>query len=273
MNLDDQMAEAVRRQREHVVSSMHVDRRGWTRQQWVDDARKLMGDLDGSVLDLVNGHVGALLGQIDDLQRRIDAVLRIADVLEDMGRGAREPLTPEARVVAKTNISAARIIRAALTTDPQEIMMNDDTRVDYEKTFAAESFVDEEPDSTLVQYARHELALIGEEESVINGIVHVVQAFADMDDSGFMAAYIIQRLELLLRFKPLSALTNDPNEWIDQTESSGGTATWQSRRNPEAFSNDWGITYYLLSELEAAGSLELTPMHRTESHDQETHDE
>jgi hypothetical protein len=65
-SLDDQMADAVRNQREHVRASMAVDRRGWTRQQWIDDARRLMHDLDGSVLALVNGHVMALLDEVGD---------------------------------------------------------------------------------------------------------------------------------------------------------------------------------------------------------------
>jgi len=42
----------------------------------VDDARRLMGDLDGSVLDLVNGHVMHLIGALTDK----DAA--IADALE-----------------------------------------------------------------------------------------------------------------------------------------------------------------------------------------------
>ena len=70
-NLDDQMAEAVRHQREHIAASMAVDRRGWTRQQWIDDAERLIGDLHGSVLDLVNGHVLALLAEIHDLKARV----------------------------------------------------------------------------------------------------------------------------------------------------------------------------------------------------------
>jgi hypothetical protein len=66
-NLDEQMREAVHNQMSHVNASMMVDRRGWTRQQWIDDARRLFGDLDGSVLDLVNGHVSAMLAEIDGL--------------------------------------------------------------------------------------------------------------------------------------------------------------------------------------------------------------
>lgn len=71
-SLDEQMAEALRLQRDHVVASLAVDRRGWTRRQWVDDARRLMGDLHGSVLDLVNGHVVYMLNEIDYLSHQLD---------------------------------------------------------------------------------------------------------------------------------------------------------------------------------------------------------
>jgi hypothetical protein len=49
----------------HAEASHRIDRTGWTDEQWVEDARRLMGDLDGSVLDLVNGHVLALLRTVD----------------------------------------------------------------------------------------------------------------------------------------------------------------------------------------------------------------
>jgi len=59
----DQMAEALDRQRDQLIKSMHVDRTGWTRQQWIDDARTLMGHPDGAITSLVNGHVLALLDE------------------------------------------------------------------------------------------------------------------------------------------------------------------------------------------------------------------
>jgi hypothetical protein len=59
-----QMAAAIIRQLTHVAASHQIDRTGWTRQQWIDDARRLMGDADGSVLDLTNGHVMALLAEL-----------------------------------------------------------------------------------------------------------------------------------------------------------------------------------------------------------------
>ena len=39
----------------HAAASHRVVRLGWTREQWIADAQRLMNDPDGSVLDLVNG--------------------------------------------------------------------------------------------------------------------------------------------------------------------------------------------------------------------------
>lgn len=63
-----EMSEAIRSQLAHVAQSQRIDRSGWTHEQWVTDARRLMGDLDGSVLDLVNGHITALFHEIDRLR-------------------------------------------------------------------------------------------------------------------------------------------------------------------------------------------------------------
>lgn len=53
----------------HIVTSYTTDRAGWTRQQWLEDADRLMNDIDGSVLSLVNGHVIALLDEVAELRR------------------------------------------------------------------------------------------------------------------------------------------------------------------------------------------------------------
>lgn len=60
--------DAGKAQAAHILASMHVDRTGWTRKQWIDDAKKLFYDPDGSVLDFVNGHITALFAELDDLQ-------------------------------------------------------------------------------------------------------------------------------------------------------------------------------------------------------------
>lgn len=96
--------------------------------------------------------------------------------------------------------------------------------------------------SNLVDHARRELEMIGEDPEVIDGYLRIIQAFADMHPSGGMASVMIPTLNELLQFKNLKPLTNNPDEWIDH----GGI--WQNARNSEAFSTDGGETYYLLSE-------------------------
>ncbi len=107
----------------------------------------------------------------------------------------------------------------------------------------------EETSSNFVDHAKRELELIGEEPETIEGYLKVIQAFSDMDHSGGSASVAILTINDLLKFKNLSPLTDDPDDWIqhevDMEDGNGGA--WQSCRNSEAFSNDGGKTYYLLS--------------------------
>jgi hypothetical protein len=119
-------------------------------------------------------------------------------------------------------------------------------------------------ESNLVAHARRELRILGEDPDTIRGLCKVVQAFADMGHSGGSAHFASLYLDKLLRYQPLSELTDDPAEWIDRhAEGLTTSPLWQSKRNPEAFSTDAGKTYYLLSEQEAAGDMATTPLHRS----------
>lgn len=121
-------------------------------------------------------------------------------------------------------------------------------------------------ESNLVAHARRELRLINEDPDVISGLCNVVQAFADMGHSGSSAHFATQYIERLLRYQPLSDLTDDPGEWIDRhAEGLTTSPLWQSVRHPEAFSTDGGKTYTLLSEKEAAGDIATTPLHRSKA--------
>lgn len=97
--------------------------------------------------------------------------------------------------------------------------------------------------SNLVNHARRELELLGEEPETIGGLLRVVQAFADMGHSGGSAAVCIPMINELLRFRNLKPLTNNPDEWIEVFDD-----IYQSTRRSDAFSNDGGVTYYLLHE-------------------------
>jgi len=103
-------------------------------------------------------------------------------------------------------------------------------------------------ESNLVNHARRELELIGEEPETIDGILRIMQAFADMGHSGGSASVIIPWIHELLQFNNLKPLTDNPDEW-QQLNDMGMLDVWQSRRRADAFSTDGGKTYYTLGEL------------------------
>lgn len=70
-----------------------------------------------------------------------------------------------------------------------------------------------------------------------------VRLFSKQGHSGNSAHLMCAILSNLLAWKPLSALTDDPEEW---TEVSDGC--WQSKREPASFSKDGGKTYYNLDK-------------------------
>jgi hypothetical protein len=120
--------------------------------------------------------------------------------------------------------------------------------------------------SPLVVHARRELEICGqyaEDPEYSESIIKAVGAFASYGHSGGSAMIAREQLYALLAFKALGPLTDDPSEWIDQSEASG-VPMWQNRRDSTAFSEDGGKTYYLLAEREAAGSAEVTPLHHSE---------
>ena len=107
---------------------------------------------------------------------------------------------------------------------------------------AVQKIVDETPsESNFMIHARRELELLGEEPEIVEGYLKMIQIFADMRHSGGSASVFIPTLTRLLWFKNLTPLTDDPDEWVHHT-------TWQNVRNGEAFSDDGGKTYTLLSE-------------------------
>lgn len=104
--------------------------------------------------------------------------------------------------------------------------------------------------SNLVDHARRELTHIGEEPKTIDRYLKVIQAFADMQHSGGSAPIAINVIHRLLQFKELSPITDNPDEWFNHGPEmwDGEHHIWQNKRNSEAFSEDGGKTYYLLSE-------------------------
>jgi hypothetical protein len=87
------------------------------------------------------------------------------------------------------------------------------------------------------------LALCGNDDDFNETIIKVVEAFASYGHSGGSASVAIPMINDLLQFKNLTPLTDNPLEWNEV-----GPGMWQSSRNSEAFSDDRGKTYTLISE-------------------------
>jgi hypothetical protein len=96
--------------------------------------------------------------------------------------------------------------------------------------------------SNLVAHALRELDIVGETSheppSMRECVVEIVRTFAEQGHSGFSAAWLSAVLDKLLRFQPLSAITNNPADWMEVTDG-----LWQCVRDPECFSQDGGKTY------------------------------
>jgi len=111
-------------------------------------------------------------------------------------------------------------------------------------------------ESNLVNHARRELERAGMYDDdadygkgVVAGVVlDLVRTLSRSDaDSGAGVMLVLSIFERVARFKTLSPLTADPEEWMNVTEygcPEGVAGIWQSRRTPSAFSNDGGKTYY-----------------------------
>lgn len=104
--------------------------------------------------------------------------------------------------------------------------------------------------SNLVDHARRELELAGEDPEFAEHLIKVVETFAEGGHSGSTAAFAIGALTDLLQFRPLTPLTYEPDEWL-RHEGFGpnGGDLWQNVRDSRIFSNDGGQTHYNVEEL------------------------
>jgi hypothetical protein len=107
----------------------------------------------------------------------------------------------------------------------------------------------DETDSNLCQHAKRELELAGlfDEDSDYGGMLgrfayEIVRTFASQGHSGASAEIVVDLVARLMRYQPLTPITTNPDEWIDQSEVSG-TPLWQSKRDPSLFSTDGGKTW------------------------------
>lgn len=91
----------------------------------------------------------------------------------------------------------------------------------------------------MIEYAKSELARISKDEDGIQdainkNILDIVELFASQGHSGFSAGYVMSVLERLLRFKPLTPLTGEDDEWTEVSDKMGQKC-FQNKRCSSVF--------------------------------------
>lgn len=91
----------------------------------------------------------------------------------------------------------------------------------------------------MIEYAKSELDRIpkdddGMQELMNRGILDVIKVFSEQGHSGFSASYALSILDRLLRFKPISPLTGEEDEW---GAPYGEDGTQQNKRCSSVFRN------------------------------------
>ena len=104
-------------------------------------------------------------------------------------------------------------------------------------------WVEPTPYSYLIDHAKRELEIIGEDPAVIQSYLDIIRVFRAQGHSGGSASVFVPTIQKLLSFENLSPITNDPIEWIQVDED-----YWQNTRNSKFFSKDGGESYYDLND-------------------------
>jgi len=100
----------------------------------------------------------------------------------------------------------------------------------------------------LLEHAKRELGLSGVDNDIYGdmtskAVLELVEVFSNQGHSGMSASLVLHLFQQVASYKNLTPLTRNPEEWSEVGEN-----LWQNTRNSEAFSNDGGATYTLLSE-------------------------
>lgn len=92
----------------------------------------------------------------------------------------------------------------------------------------------------MIEYAKSELARIpcdedGMQEHMNSNILEMVRLLSEQGHSGFSAGYALSVLERLSRYKPISPLTGEDDEWREVCHGS-----WQNKRCSSVFKDSDG---------------------------------
>ena len=99
--------------------------------------------------------------------------------------------------------------------------------------------------SNLLDFAKRELEILGGggdkmQKAMNKHILHMVEEFSKEGHSGFSASYAIGLLSKLLRYKPITPLTGNDDEWNDMS-GYGEKTTYQNNRCFTVFKDETGV--------------------------------
>ncbi len=104
--------------------------------------------------------------------------------------------------------------------------------------------------SGLIEYAKRELELAGMYEDnheynkmVADAVLDLVKLFSKQGHSGFSAGMTRSMFNIVVDYKPLSPITDNPEDWMEV-----GDKSWQCLRQPNLFSTDDGKTHYSVDD-------------------------
>ena len=109
--------------------------------------------------------------------------------------------------------------------------------------------------SNLIKHAEFELKRAGlfDEGSDYGGMLghstmKLIKCFSEEGHSGMSASIQVDLFKRLASYKTLTPITDDPDEWMYISDERVGKPIYQSKRQPDLFSNDGGKTYYSVDD-------------------------
>lgn len=95
--------------------------------------------------------------------------------------------------------------------------------------------------SSLIDYAKTEFAILGWnttddeiQQEACKCVMELLEVLAKQGHSGFSLSYILSLLKKLAKFKPLSPLTGQDDEWVKVMEENG-KPFYQNKRYSSVF--------------------------------------
>lgn len=105
------------------------------------------------------------------------------------------------------------------------------------------------------EHAKRELELAGlfDKDSDYGGMIgkavmELCKCFSGQGHSGFSANWVLELFNRLGKYKTLTPITDDPNEWTEISEGIDGKPVWQNKRNPSIFSENKGKTWHSVDD-------------------------